>query len=166
MKQPPTPQTIHLTENEWSDLSSEIRMILRTNIHKHSHNAHLLCDMALVYLTEIPHAIEAIEKLINNFRQLSDGTIEVTINFTPEESSGLKEVMNCLLMEFNTTYYKGRINTNPIWASALGKVYNTVSENEHPHLRKEHFNAVVRYHINGLKNLDKPTKKFEDMLIP
>ena len=145
---------ISFTINSEKDymLFEELRAILRTNRGKESNDC-LCFDPAVVYLTEIPCVISAVEKVINAIQQLPGGNGDVSVEISNAEASALKQLMYSLLMEFNTTAYKNRKFTNPFTAIAFGKLYNAVSEEEHPHLQKEHFNTVALEHIEGIQRL-------------
>lgn len=75
-----------------------------------------------------------------------------TIVFTKKETKHLIRVMDHLLKEFSKySGYNGRKYTNPIIANAFGKVYYALNGQMHANLRPEHYNAVVQYHIEGVK---------------
>ena len=92
----------------------------------------------------------------------------VTFVFTKKEVKHLIRVMDHLLKEFSKYGgYKGRKYTNPITANAFGKVYYALTGLEHASLRSEHYNAVVQYHIEGIKQYNPDSKdiaEFEAML--
>lgn len=91
-----------------------------------------------------------------------------TIVFTKKEVKHLIRVLDHLLKEFSKHGgYKGRKYTNPIMANAFGKVYYALTGREHASLHPEYYNAVVLYHIDGVKkynNNPKVIAEFEAML--
>ena len=91
-----------------------------------------------------------------------------TIVFSKKEVKHLIRVMDHLLKEFSKYGgYKGRKYTNPIMANAFGKVYYALTGREHASLHPEHYNAVVQYHIEGIKQYNSDSKmiaEFEAML--
>ena len=156
---------LNFTQDELNYLLRDLHHILQV-ADKPQAYAH----SPFIRFTEINGAIPAVSRLKEQLTDVSQGTTNFMVTLNASHCLALKETMNLLLLAFSQNPKKGVGETdNPFLAITLGKVYHAVSGEEHPHLQKEHFNAMIDYRIKAMMRNKSPQARIDqikELLIP
>ena len=146
-------QLIHLglNQDEQGHLRRDFELILLV-----ASNPRAYLYTPFVRFTEMPGAVNAVERFMEKLSEFPEGTTNFSMSLTVNDCTALKNVLNQLLLGFSRNPNKSGIGVtdNPFWALTMGKVYHAVSGEEHPHLQKEHFNDMVQYRLKALNRDD------------